>query len=60
MNYGIKKLGASVTGSFIYTQPFFTTIASVLIFEEQINFSKILAAVMIIAGVFLTNFKKSA
>lgn len=59
MNYGIKKLGASITGSFIYTQPFFATIASVLIFEEQINFPKILAAAMIIAGVFLTNFKKS-
>lgn len=59
MNFGIKKLGASVTGSFIYTQPFFATIASVLIFEEQINFPKILAAAMIIAGVFLTNFKKS-
>jgi drug/metabolite transporter (DMT)-like permease len=60
MNFGIKKLGASITGSFIYTQPFFATIASVLIFEEQINFSKMLAAVMIIAGVFLTNFKKTA
>jgi drug/metabolite transporter (DMT)-like permease len=60
MNYGIKKLGASITGSFIYTQPFFATIASVLIFEEQINFSKMLAAMMIIAGVFLTNFKKTA
>lgn len=59
MNFGIKKLGASVTGSFIYTQPFFATIASVLIFEEQINFSKILAAVMIIGGVFLTNIKKN-
>jgi drug/metabolite transporter (DMT)-like permease len=59
MNFGIKKLGASVTGSFIYTQPFFATIASVLIFEEQINISKMLAATMIIAGVFLTNFKKS-
>ncbi len=59
MNFGIKKLGASATGSFIYTQPFFATIASVLIFEEQINFSKILAAVMIVAGVYLTNFKKS-
>ncbi len=59
MNFGIKKLGASVTGSFIYTQPFFATIASVLIFEEQINYSKMLAAAMIIAAVFLTNFKKS-
>lgn len=59
MNFGIKKLGASVTGSFIYTQPFFATIASVLIFEEQIYFSKMLAAAMIIFGVFLTNFKKS-
>jgi len=30
----------------------------VLIFEEQINFPKIVAAIMILAGVFLTNFKK--
>lgn len=58
MNYGIKKLGASITGSFIYTQPFFTTIASVLIFHESISFPKILAAGMIVLGVFLTNFKK--
>lgn len=59
MNFGIKKLGASVTGSYIYTQPFFATFASVLIFEEQINLSKMLAALMIITGVFLTNFKNA-
>jgi drug/metabolite transporter (DMT)-like permease len=58
MNFGIKKLGASITGSYIYTQPFFATVASVLIFEEPINLSKMIAALMIITGVFLTNFKK--
>ncbi len=58
MNYGISKLGAAVTGSFIYTQPFFATIASVILLHESISFSKIAAAVLIMTGVFLTNFKK--
>ena len=57
MNFSINKLGASVTGSFIYTQPFFATVASVLILHETISFTKIIAALLIMGGVFLTNFK---
>jgi drug/metabolite transporter (DMT)-like permease len=60
MNYGIKKLGASVTGSFIYTQPFFATIASMLILHETLSRPKIAAALLIMTGVFLTNYKKKA
>ncbi len=58
MNYGIKKLGASVTGSYIYTQPFFATAASMILLNEQLNVQKIGAAVLIMTGVFLTNYKK--
>ncbi|MEO8173036.1 MAG: DMT family transporter [Sediminibacterium sp.] len=58
MNYGIDKLGASVTGSYIYTQPFFATIASMLILNESLSLPKIGAALLIMAGVFLTNYKK--
>jgi drug/metabolite transporter (DMT)-like permease len=41
MNYGIKKLGASITGSYIYTQPFFATIASMIILHESLSLPKI-------------------
>ena len=58
MNYGISKLGASVTGSYIYTQPFFATLASMIILGETLSLPKIVAAVLIMSGVFLTNYKK--
>ena len=58
MNYGISKLGASITGSYIYTQPFFATLASMLILHESLSLPKIAAATLIMTGVFLTNYKK--
>lgn len=58
MNYSINKLGAAVTGSYIYTQPFFTTIASVILLHEVLSPPKIMAAVLIMGGVFLANYKR--
>ena len=58
MNYAISKLGASITGSYIYTQPFFATIASMLLLHESLSLPKIAAATLIITGVFLTNYNK--
>ncbi len=58
MNYSISKLGAAVTGSYIYTQPFFTTVASMLLLHEVLSTPKIVAAGLIMGGVFLTNYKK--
>lgn len=59
MNYGIGKLGASVAGSYVYTQPFFATIASMIILHESLSLPKIAAALLIMAGVFITNYKKT-
>lgn len=59
MNYSISKLGASVTGSYIYTQPFFATIASMVLLHETLSMTKISAALLIMGGVFLTNYKKN-
>jgi drug/metabolite transporter (DMT)-like permease len=60
MNYGIKVLGASVTGSYIYTQPFFATLASMILLHESLSLPKVLAAALIMGGVFLTNYKKNS
>ena len=58
MNYSISKLGASVSGSYMYTQPFFTTLAAMLLLHETLSLPKIGAAVLIMTGVFLTNYKR--
>lgn len=56
--YGLQHLSASATGAFIYLQPIFSTLFSFLVFGEIMTFSKILAAVLIFAGVYLVNKKK--
>ena len=57
MNYSIRVLGASVTGSFSYTQPFFGAVASMLLLNETLSLPKIAAAILIMGGVFLTKYK---
>lgn len=57
--YGIQHLGASITGSYIYTQPVFAVAIATLFLNEEISWQKIAAALLIFAGVFLVNFKRS-
>ena len=59
--YGIKILGASVTGFYIYTQPVFASLIAIIFLNEQLSMYKIIAALLIFSGVFLANsrFKKS-
>jgi drug/metabolite transporter (DMT)-like permease len=57
VNFGIYKLGASVAGSFIYSQPFFATIAAIILLNETITLTKLLSAGLIMTGVFLANYK---
>lgn len=56
--YGILHLGAGITGSYIYTQPVFAAIISVLFLHEVLNAQKIIAGLLIFAGVFLASRKK--
>ncbi|NDA62081.1 MAG: DMT family transporter [Chitinophagia bacterium] len=59
MNYAIRILGAATTGAFIFSQPFFGTAAAILILHEPLTTPKILAAVCIIGGVLLANYKRN-
>jgi drug/metabolite transporter (DMT)-like permease len=58
--YGIKILGASVAGFYIYTQPVFAASIAMLFLHEHLALYKIIAAVLIFSGVYLANkqFKK--
>jgi len=53
--YGIKILGSSVAGFYIYTQPFFAALIAMIFLKEQLTLYKIIAAVLIFSGVYLVN-----
>jgi drug/metabolite transporter (DMT)-like permease len=58
--YGIQHLGAGVTGSYIYTQPIFAAIIATLLLHEPLTIQKIVAGIMIFAGVFLVSLKRTS
>lgn len=53
--YGIKILGASVAGFYIYTQPFFAALIAMLFLHEELTLYKLIAAALIFSGVYLAN-----
>jgi drug/metabolite transporter (DMT)-like permease len=53
--YGITVLGASVTGSYIYSQPVFAAIFAIALTEERLTLYKIIAAALIVCGLLLVN-----
>ncbi len=55
--HGIKILGASVAGAYIYSQPVFAAIIAILFLKESLELYKILAALFIFSGVYLCNKK---
>jgi drug/metabolite transporter (DMT)-like permease len=55
--YGISVIGASATGSYIYTQPVFAAIIAMVFTGETYDWLKLLAAVLIFSGVYMVNYK---
>lgn len=53
--YGIKILGASVAGAYIYLQPFFAAFIAMVFLHEKLELYKVFAAVLIFSGVYLSN-----
>ena len=57
--YGIKILGASIAGTYIYSQPLFAATIAIIFLGEQLSLYKVIAGLLIFAGVFLANKTKS-
>lgn len=53
--YGIKLLGASIAGTYIYSQPVFAAAIAIIFLGEELSLYKIVAAGFIFAGVYLAN-----
>jgi drug/metabolite transporter (DMT)-like permease len=56
--YGISHLGSSVVGSYVYTQPVFAALTSLILFGEKLTAVKIVAAILIFGGVYFVNRKR--
>lgn len=55
--YGIKILGASVAGSYIYTQPLMTAAISMIFMGEPLEPYKWIAGLFIFTGLFIENYR---
>ncbi len=53
--YGIKVLGASVAGAYIYIQPVFAAAIAMIFLHEPLEWYKLAAAALIFSGVYLCN-----
>lgn len=56
--YALKALSSTVVSTYIYLQPFMTTIFAVFLGKDNLTPIKILAAFFIISGVYMVSFKK--
>lgn len=57
MNMGVSKWGPSRTGSFVYFQPFFGTLAAMIVMNEKLTLVKVIAGLFIILGVWVTSLQ---
>lgn len=54
--YALQHLSPSVAGGYIYSQPFFAGIISVIVMGEDITLPKIIATILLFVGVYFVNF----
>lgn len=55
--FGIRHLGASIAGSYIYVQPAFATIIAMIALNEKLSWVEALAGLLIFSGVYFSNKK---
>jgi drug/metabolite transporter (DMT)-like permease len=54
--YALRVLSPSIAGAYIYLQPLFAALISVIWLGESLSLVKFLAAMLIFSGVYLVNF----
>jgi drug/metabolite transporter (DMT)-like permease len=58
--YGIKRLGSSVTGAYIYTQPVFAAIVALATGNDRTHLGiKLISALLIMGGVYLVTLTRA-
>lgn len=54
--YALSHLSASTAGAYIYLQPLFAGVISVIFMGEEVTYTKVIAALLIFTGVYFVNF----
>jgi drug/metabolite transporter (DMT)-like permease len=54
--YALRHLSPSTAGAYIYLQPIFAAVISVIVIGEDLTWIKLLATALIFSGVYLVNF----
>lgn len=57
--FGIKVLGASIAGTYIYSQPFFAVVIAMIVLNEHLTLFEIIASALIFLGVYYSTKKLS-
>lgn len=55
--YALRTVSAGIAGYYIYLQPVIAALIGIFFFEEQLSAAKIIAALLVFAGVYLVNKK---
>jgi len=55
--YGLKTLNPSTVSTYIYLQPVLASIVSIIASSDELDFIKILSAILICFGVYLVSYK---
>ncbi len=58
--YALKNTSSSLVGIYIYSQPIFATLISILMGKQELSRLTVLAAILIFSGVFLANLKNES
>ena len=58
--YALKQLSASTISAFIYLQPLIAITFAIIVGVDSLNLIKILAAVLVFAGVYMVSMKKTS
>lgn len=55
--YALKQLSSSVVSAYIYTQPFLAACFGLMFGMDQLNFMRILGAVIVFIGVYMVSYR---
>ncbi len=55
--WAINKVGATLVGAYIYLQPVLATIIAIILEKDVLTLQKVIAALFIFAGVYITSLK---
>ena len=55
--YALKQLSSSVVSAYIYTQPFLAACFGLMFGMDQLNFMRILGAIVVFVGVYMVSYR---